>query len=343
MHKRMLVKLVVAMVCIALFFTACTTPDATTSPEQDQTAEEEGSKPEEVPADDETVVYFVGIMSGGSVWGAAQAGFETSCEELGWECYYVAPNTPNDSPVMVDLTESAITNNADAIIGTFISTEIFGDVLKKAKDAGILVASTNCYTTPDHQDFWIGTDPDGMGLAQAMTLVEFAGDNEVTVVYMQTNSSVESQNRQFAKFSEYLEDYPNITVFSQEYSNSDAIVAADTISALVKANPEINAVVAADGRAALGLGNYIDEQGIQDSFIGIGIDNSADTLKYVLSGVLDCTIAQDFYKMGYESVKMIKMLMDGETVPWANDSGTIVIKPEDVEAFAEEKGIDLGN
>ena len=329
--------------CITLILSACTTTSPTASPQEEQQTEEVVSEPETIATEEKKVVYFVGIMSGGSVWGAAQAGFETSCEELGWECYYVAPNTPNDTPVMVDLVESAITNNADAIIGTFISTEIFGDVLKKAKDAGIIVASTNCYTTPDHQDFWIGTDPDGMGLAQAMTLVELAGDEEVSVVYMQTNSSVESQNRQFAKFSEYLQDFPNITVFGQEYSNSDAIVAADTISALVKANPEINAVVSADGRAALGLGNYIDEQGIKDSFIGIGIDNSADTLKYVLSGVLDCTIAQDFYKMGYESVKMVKMIIDGETVPWANDSGTIVIKPEDVEAFAEEKGIDLGD
>ena len=325
MNKKRMAALVGIVTCLCLVFSAFS-PIGAVAAENDTP----------------TVAYFIGIMSGGSVWGAAQAGFEKACEELGWEGYYVAPNTANDTATMVDMTEMAISNNANAIIGTFISTEIFGDVLKKAKDDGIYVASTNCFTKPEYQDFWIGTDPNGMGEAQASTLVDLANGQEVTVVYMQTAATVESQNKQYARFCEVLADYPNITVFGQEFSNSDAIVASDTISALVKANPQINAVVCADGRATLGVANYIDEQGIQDTFIGIGIDNSADTLRYVLAGVLRCTIAQDFYTMGYESVMMINDIMNGAEVPFANDSGTIVLMPEDVEEFATEKGMDLG-
>ena len=131
------------------------------------------------------------------------------------------------------------------------------------------------------------------------------------------------------------------TVFGQEYCNSDEVYAAETIANLVKANPQINACVCADGNGCIGTANYVDENGNADSFIAIGIDDSADILNYVISGALDCTIAQDFYKMGYEGTMMISKLMEGEEFPFDNDSGTVVIYTDDVEAYAAEKGIEM--
>ncbi len=284
---------------------------------------------------------FVGVMQGGTAWGAAEQGFMDACEELGWEGQYVAPSTPNDTTVMVELTETALTNGADVLIGTYYSADIFGDVLQPAFQNGTYVVSTNCFMGPDYQNFWIGTDPDGMGISQAKTLVALAGDQEVCVVYMQTNATSETQNDQFKAFCEYLKDYPNITVFGQEYCDSNEIVAAEKIANLVKANPQINACVAADGNGCIGLANYVDENGVNDEFIAVGIDDDATILGYVTNTALDCTIAQDFYTMGYQSCMMIKNLMDGGSEEFHNDSGTVVIMPEDVEGYAAEKGIEL--
>lgn len=284
---------------------------------------------------------FVGIMQGGAAWGQAEAGFYAACEELGWEGQYVAPATPNDTTVMVELTETALTNGADVLIGTYYSADIFGDVLKPAFEDGVYIASTNASISPEYENFWIGTDPVGMGISQAETLTGLAGDKEVCVVYMQTEATSETQNQQFEAFCDYLKDYPNITVFGQEFCNSNEITAAEKMANLVKANPQINACVSADGNGCIGVANYVDENGVKDDFIAVGIDDAADMLNYVTSGALDCTIAQDFYAMGYESCMMIKSLMDGGTVEFDNDSGTVVIMAEDVEAYAAEKGIEL--
>lgn len=295
----------------------------------------------EANGDEKISATFVGLMQGGAAWGQTEAGFYAACEELGWDGQYVAPSTPNDTTVMVELTETALTNGADVLIGVYFSADIFGDVLKPAFEDGVYVATTNAYISPDYQNFWIGTDPDGMGITQAKTLAELAGDEEVCVVYMQTEATSETQNQQFAAFSDYLKDYPNITVFGQEFCDSNEITAAEKIANLVKANPQINACVCADGNGCIGVANYVDENSVQDDFISVGIDDAADILNYVTSGALDCTIAQDFYAMGYESCMMIKALMDGETVEFDNDSGSVVIRAEDVETYAAEKGIAL--
>jgi len=338
--------MVTAMLLVTmLLLTACavakpSTTEVTSSEPTEQPVAEATEAPATEPAKP-VEAYFVGITAGGAAWGAAQKGFEDACAELGWNGYYVAPTTANDTAQMVTLTETAITNGAQVIIGTYYSADIFGDAIGKAREKGIYVASTNCYMSPELQDFWIGTVPAGMGLAQAKTLVELAGGEEVTVVYIQTLLTAETQNAQFKVFAEYLADYPNITVFGQDQCNSDPVAASDKLSALIKANPEINAVVCADSYGAVGIANYIDESGIKDSFISIGIDDSAELLSFVKSGALDCTIAQDFYAMGYKSTMMLNDVMNGKTYPYENDSGVVVIMPANVEAIAAEKGYTL--
>lgn len=300
-------------------------------------------KGETVETEEAKTVYYVGPAAGGVVWGDAQKGFETACTELGLEGYYVAPTSEGNTAEMADLMETAITNEADALIGLFLDPAIFGDIAEKAKNDGIYLGSTNCYM--DGIDFWIGTDPVGMGKTQAQTLVELAGNQEVTVLYLQTNATGITQNMQFEAFSEYLEDYSNITVFGQDFVENgmayDATIASDKILNLRKVNPELNAVVCADSTGALGVANYVEENQLQDEMIVVGIDGAPDILNYVTSGALDCTIAQDFYSMGYNSVYMIHDLMNGKEVAFDNDSGTIVINADTVHEYATEKGLEI--
>ena len=334
MKKYLSVLLALAM-CLAL--TACGGGDAKdpAGPAADGAGNAGGSQ-------DQITATFVSVMQGGAAWSRAEAGFNDACAELGWNGQYVAPSTANDATTMLELTETALTNNTDVLIGVYMDVDVFGDVLKNAFESGVYVASTNTVLGPEYENFWIGTDPVGMGTTQAKTLAELAGDQEVTVVYMQTVATATTQNEQYAAFCEYLKDYPNITVFGQEYCDSNEITAAEKIGNLVRANPAINACVCADGNGAIGIANYVDENNANDSFISVGIDDSASILNYVTSGALDCTIAQDFYKMGYESCMIIKSIMGGGSVDFNNDSGTIVVMASDVESYAAERGIELG-
>jgi len=342
--KKLLALLISTIMVLTL--TACGTAEVkstgTTTAAASATGEtsaKEGSAANTTASNGKVVAYFVGIMQGGAAWGQAEAGFNAACKELGWEGHYVAPATPNDTVNMVELSETAITNKANVLIGTYYSVDVFGDVVKKAFDNGTYVATTNCSLGEGYQNFWIGTVPEGMGISQAKALLKIVGDKACTVVYMQTLASTETQNQQYDAFCKYLKDYSNVTVFGQEYCDSNEVKAADTINSLVKANPQINACVCADGNGALGVANYVDESGNKDSFASIGIDDSATILGYVKSGALDCTIAQDFYKMGYQSCMMTKQIMDGKTVDFANDSGTVTVFAADVDSYASEKGI----
>lgn len=293
-------------------------------------------------------LMFVSIVTGGVAWGSAQKGFEDALEELGWTGQYVSPTTANDTAGVITLLDTAVTNEADGIITVILDSNQAADVLGKAREAQIPVVTCNTYTTPELQDCWIGTDPVNMGITQAETAIsylkseKYSSFDHVTACYIQTTLETETQNLQYEAFCERIkEDYPEATLI-QEECNSDAATASDKLAALLKSYPDLNVVISQDGYGCPGIANYVESEGLQDQLIVVGIDDSAEILGYVSNGALDCTIAQDFYKMGYEAVNYIKDIKEGNAPEFDNDSGTIVITPDEVDehlSLLEERGL----
>ncbi len=293
-------------------------------------------------------LMFISIVTGGVAWGNAQKGFEDALAELGWTGQYTSPTTPNDTAGVINLLDTAVTNEADGIITVILDSNQAADVLSKAREAEIPVVTCNTYTTPELQDCWIGTDPTNMGVTQGQTVLKYLKEEKyssfdhVTAAYIQTTLETETQNIQYAAFCDTIKaEYPDAT-FIQEECNSDAAVCSDKLAALLKGYPDLNVVVSQDGYGCPGMANYIESEGLQDSLIAIGVDDSEEIMGYVTNGTLDCTIAQDFYKMGHDSVYFIKDIKEGNAPEFDNDSGTLVITPDDVEehlALLEERGL----
>lgn len=317
----------------SLLFTGC---GKDSTPKTPDTNEKPG-----VSAEEKKNLYFVSLKTGGAAWGQAQKGFEDAIKELGWEGHYVAPTTANDTSQMANLFETALTNGADGVLGCFYSKDVFSDIVKRARDNNVFVGSTNV-NMAGQENFWIGTDQEGAGRAQAEALIELVGDKPVNVVYMVMDLSNESSQKSYNAFVEAVKGHSNIKVHGMENDENNPITAADKMNNLVKADPTINAVICNDSSGAtLGVANFIEENNLQDSFYTVGIDASADILNYVKSGALDCTLDQDFYTMGYEGVFMMKTLLEGGTVNYANDSGMIKVNLDNLEEYAVKKGVTL--
>lgn len=325
---KKLAKLVLTtLLGLSFLLSGCSVDDTTTTSESS--------------SGDKKVIYFVSLKVGGAAWSQAQKGFEDACEELGYEGYYVAPTTANDSSQMANLCETAITSGADAILGPLYDKDVFEDIINRAHDQGMYVGTVNTYLG-GIEDFFIGTDQVNFGVVQAETLIDLVGDNECKVVWMNQSLSTASVTETYEAFCETLEGHDNITIHGIELDENNPTTAADKMNSLWKADPEINAVICNDSSgASLGVANFIEENNLQDQFYSIGIDASADILNYVMTGALDCTLDQNFYKMGYESVYMLKDLWDGKEVEKKTDSGVNYVTSEDAVEYGASRGYEV--
>ena len=290
--------------------------------------------------DDTVVCYSFGIMSGGPAWGQYQNGFYAACEELGWEGHYLCPTTDNNMAELFNLHDTAISNGADVKIPCVTDNEAMSDILQRAVDAGIVMVGIN--QADPHFPAMIGTDVVNLGHRVAEALVACMGDKEIHVVTMQTSLALQDQSAEVDAFEEkLLELRPDAEIVRREECNSSAQTSQDKLAAICLANPETNSFVSFDCNAGLGAATYVESEGLQGEFTVIGIDDAVENLQAIKDGTMAATVAQMWYDMGYGAVMLANDLRNGKEVPAKTDSGSTILMPEDVDAWAEKMNIDM--
>ena len=291
-------------------------------------------------ADEPIVCYSFGVMSGGPAWGQFQKGFYAACEELGWEGHYLSPTTDNDMNELFNLHDTAISNGADVMLPCVTDAEAMADILQRAVDQGIPMVGIN--QADPHFPAMIGTDNTNLGHNIAQALVQCMGDKEIHVVTMQTILAHQGQTDQVDAFvAKLLELRPDAVVVRREECGSSAQVSQDKLSAICLANPEANCFVSFDCYAGLGAATYVESEGLQGEFTVIGIDDAVENFQCMRDGTMAATVAQMWYKMGYEAVKLANDLKNGVEIPAVNDSGAAIIMPDGIDAWIEENGLDM--
>jgi ribose transport system substrate-binding protein len=65
----------------------------------------------------------------------------------------------------------------------------------------------------------------------------------------------------------------------------------------------------------------------------ISFDEEEETLKAVQDGIIDSTIVQKPFEFGYQSMKLLKDLADGKSVPAVVDPGILVVRKDNLKEF----------
>lgn len=285
-------------------------------------------------------VYSFGPMTGGAAWGAFEEGFYDACEELGYEGHYLAPTANNDWGAILNLHETAITNGANAIMDLALDPSAYDDILQRGKDEGVILLGL--LNDNEHNVGYIGTDPVGLGEAEAEALCTLMEGKEIYVVAMQTDLSNQGQIEQVDAFeAKLMELRPDAVIVSREACNSSAQTAQDRLAAVCTAHPETNSLVSFDSYAGLGAAAYVSAEGLEDSFTVIGIDAAKEIILCIQDGSMKATVAQAWYTMGYEGVKLIEKIKNGEEIPWYTDPGTPIVYPENLDEMIEQLHVDM--
>src|SRR5450631_4480004 len=74
----------------------------------------------------------------------------------------------------------------------------------------------------------------------------------------------------------------------------------------------------------------------KDKPILVVFDEEEETLKAVRDGLVTATVVQRPFQFGYQSVKALKEIRDGKTVPPFVDTGILVVNKENVDQFWSE-------
>lgn len=277
-------------------------------------------------------ITFVSPLLGNPVWLSAKQGAEDAAAEIGASVTWVGPSDI-DMDEQVRQIELAITEKVDGIISCPLSPAIFETVYADALSKDIVVINTAVDTREDTRTAYIGTDYVNFGEQAARNLAEqLGGEGEIAVLV--TSLDTENQMSELKAGEDLLaREYPDVKIVVVETSNSDTTQAANKTSAMIDTYPELDAIWCLESTSPLGVAQTLQERNMLDQILVLGIDDTDDVLDLIDQGLIWGTMTQDFYKMGYESVKMIKTVKDGGTVDSVQDSGTTLVTKDNLEEY----------
>lgn len=206
--------------------------------------------------------FKIGLSNGwvGSEWRTqmieqAQAA-AAAWKDKGVNVEVVVQSANVDVPGQIAHVRNFISEGVNAIIINPNSPTAFDPVFAQAKEAGILVISTDAeVSSPDAT--YVGIDQKAWGAAGAKWLAETLG-GKGNVVAINGVAGHPANEMRVAGYKEVFGQYPDIKIVNEVNANWDQAQGQQAMQNLLATNPDINGVWVQDGMAAGAWKSIID-------------------------------------------------------------------------------------
>ena len=288
-------------------------------------------------------VIMVNAMNGLSVYEQQSEAARKAAKDYGIKLEITGPSTEDklsDIKAIIEAykteMKNAIAKKPDAIICEPFDSEIYSSVTE-AKKAGIPVFCTSNGTeTAEDYISCIGTDNVEYGKRAADLLAEKMG-NKASVLAVLSEENSQNQTVQLAEFKKQCaEKYPEIVVADTISDRADVDTAKDLFKQKFAENSKINAVLMLESVGGTVAADVAKE--MQKDICILDVDATKEKIEKIISGEEWATLAQNFFKRGYEAVRMAYeyVTKDGK-VGFADfeDSSVVLITKENAADYEQ--------
>ena len=338
---KKLIALLLALVMV-VGLVACGAKEEVAAPAEKEEAaapaETEAAK-EEAATEEAPYIIMVNALNGHPVYEQQAEAARKAAEDYGVNLEIIGPSMGTATLVAdyVAAMENAITLQPDAIICEPFDPALFTCVTQ-AHEAGIPVFCTSNGT--DNTEEYIsctGTDNTQYGITAADMIAEATGGKANLLVVLGNLTTVNQVEQLEGIKSRIAEAYPDMKVVDAVADENDLSKAVTLFQDNFNAYPEIDTVVMLESTGGPGAAQVAKEMNKEVRILDI--DAVAETIANIQAGTEWATLAQNFFKRGYESVRMAYeyLTQDGQ-VEYGQfvDSSTVLITAENAPTYEED-------
>lgn len=311
---------------------AATTAAATEAKTADTTAAAAAdAKPETTAAAaaESFDITWVTCSTESEFWQYQQIGMENAAKDM--EEKYgvtinfstVGPATEAETEAYIRAFENTIASKPDAIISATQVPDSTRTVAKEAMDLGIVVNFTNCgletLDSTEYADCYnqyyttVSADIGDMAGKVMLDMLDEAGIPKEGVIAMEFSNVNPSLQPRMDNFKAYVEANSDIQVLDTLYNNNDlARAQADIENQIATYGEKLIGIYGANNISGDGIALAVENAGIADKVVTIGVDSDPTEIAALEAGNIDCIIIQDAYGQGYASMQnAVETLLQG--------------------------------
>lgn len=284
--------------------------------------------------------YKIAVIPKGTkhqFWQSVNSGAQKAGQEEHVDIDWQGPQDEKRIQDQVDLVETKITSGVNGIVLAASDKTALVKPVKDAMAAKIPVAIIDSgIAEPDAAVAYIATDNVAGGKAAADALAKACGEKGKVGLLIFGKGSASSDDREKG-FKDGIAKYPNMKLVSTlEASNPQQ--ANDMATNMLTANPDIVGIFAANEPNGVGAANAIKQRSLVGKVKLVAYDSSDEEIKAIKDGIIQATVVQDPFQMGYKGVKTVLAAIRKQ--PIANktiDSGMTVVTKENLDTPAVQK------
>lgn len=243
-------------------------------------------------------------------WQTVSAGAQVAAKQAGANVELAGPLQDTDADAQIEALEKAIERKPQAIVVAPFNHERMPETIKRIRDAGISLVVIDTPLDVAPAPVFVGNDHEKSGRLAGERAALETGGRPVAVVLNDFNYSAVSSQR-LQGVNEALAAYPD-SLYGTYYCGDSEDRAYDIALSMLREKPDFNVIVALTPAATIGSARAIKDTGTRNAVRLVGFDGTVSEIQLLEEGVLNATIVQKPFNMGYLGVKSALELVTGE-------------------------------
>ncbi|UJF32741.1 substrate-binding domain-containing protein [Paenibacillus hexagrammi] len=260
----------------------------------------------------------------GDYWKTVKMGAEVAAKEFEVSLDFRGPADEADVLGQIALMEQSIQSKPDAIVLAANDYNALADTAEKAVSLGIPVITIDSAVHSDRVTSFIGVNNYDAGQLAGEQLVKQVGThgNVAIVSFKQGEHNAEEREK---GLMDEISKYPALKVVSKVYGLSNRDLAGQLTRQILSTNNHVDGIVALSESSSVGAASEIQLQGLQGTVKTITFGSTSEELELLQEGVIQSTIIQNPFSIGYLGVKYAVEAAEGRKVPTLVSAGVKAI------------------
>jgi len=258
---------------------------------------------------------------------SVHAGVNAAAREFGINVIWNGPGEETDSSRQIEIADAMIARHVDAIAISATDRDALVAPMERAISAGIPVTVFDSGLAIDNYVTFVATDNYDAGRTAAHKIAALLNDKGKIAVIMQRPGGQSTVQREQGFQDAIAKEHTGIRIVAQQYGMGDPSKSRNAAEDILTANPDLNGIFASAEASSIGSIQAITSRKLAGKIRLVGFDFSDAHKEALEHDIMDATVVQDPYRMGYEAVHSLVMKLKGETPPKRMDlKARVVLK-----------------
>lgn len=291
------------------------------------------------------VYYLIVMNSSAPYWQTMQAGFNKAAAEYEVTASVDGPDHYDPKEELADF-QKAVAAKPSGILVAVPDAALLQAPITSAVNAGVPVITVDSDAVGSRRLFFIGTNNLEAGRLGGRRMAERLGGKGNVVIY--TLAGQPNIEERLKGFKDVFAGYPGIKIVDVVDIKSNELTAFDKTQGYMAltGDKKVNGFVCLDSACGKVVADAISRADTTDRVV-VAWDVNPDTLNEIKSGVIDSTVAQKPYTMGYVGLRSLDQVFHNPPKPlntdWSADSfapvpvfvdtGTAIVDKSNVETY----------